>query len=85
MVLSHSPMAMMTEYFNKHCLLLGQGDVKGIARNYGFQNTVTLEEFCHAYPLLDAIHHGRRNGKKDRKVRKKYVFHEKMLKTTQDH
>eukprot|EP01135_Chromosphaera_perkinsii_P006852 Nk52_evm7s621 gene=Nk52_evmTU7s621 len=68
-VLSHSPMAMMTEYFNKHCLLLGQGDLKTIAGNYGFTNTVTFEEFCESYPLLDVTAHGQREFRKNAKTK----------------
>eukprot|EP00123_Amoebidium_parasiticum_P001534 comp12648_c0_seq1/m.7704 comp12648_c0_seq1/g.7704 ORF comp12648_c0_seq1/g.7704 comp12648_c0_seq1/m.7704 type:complete len:354 (-) comp12648_c0_seq1:98-1159(-) len=59
-VLSHTPMREFTEYFDKHVLLLGQGPLKDIARDYGFMRVCTMDDVASAYPLLDVMDKSKR-------------------------
>ncbi|XP_058882897.1 haloacid dehalogenase-like hydrolase domain-containing 5 isoform X3 [Acipenser ruthenus] len=59
-MLSHSPLRMLTQYHNKNVLVSGQGPVAEIAQNMGFQHVVTIEMLREAYPLLDVVDQNRR-------------------------
>jgi len=60
MVMSHSPLKMFQQFHNKTVLVSGQGPVREIARNLGFQKVVTIDNFRKSYPLLDMVDHNRR-------------------------
>ena len=61
-VMSHSPLKMFTEYHSKHVLVMGQGAVHHIASSLGFTNVTTMDELRHAFPVLDAVDHQRRQA-----------------------
>ncbi|KJE89690.1 hypothetical protein CAOG_01123 [Capsaspora owczarzaki ATCC 30864] len=54
-VLSHTPLRMYEQYFNKTVLLIGQGPLKEIAASYGFQKTLDLDDMRKAFPLMDIV------------------------------
>uniref|UniRef100_A0A8C6UIQ6 Haloacid dehalogenase like hydrolase domain containing 5 n=1 Tax=Neogobius melanostomus TaxID=47308 RepID=A0A8C6UIQ6_9GOBI len=59
-MLSHSPLRMFTQ-FHKMCVLVsGQGPVKEVAHNLGFEDVITIDMLREAYPLLDVVDHNRR-------------------------
>ncbi|XP_072291112.1 haloacid dehalogenase-like hydrolase domain-containing 5 [Eucyclogobius newberryi] len=59
-MLSHSPLRMFTQ-FHKMCVLVsGQGPVKEVAHNLGFEDVVTIDMLREAYPLLDIVDVDRR-------------------------
>jgi HAD superfamily hydrolase (TIGR01456 family) len=60
MVQAQGPLEMFSEYHNKHCLLIGQGKIKEIAKELGFKKTCTIEDVVAAYPLLDMVDHDNR-------------------------
>lgn len=50
-VLSHTPFRQLTEYYAKEpVLVLGRGDVAGVARSYGLRNAVTSHKLACAAP-----------------------------------
>ncbi|XP_013883124.1 cat eye syndrome critical region protein 5 [Austrofundulus limnaeus] len=56
-VLSHSPLRMMTTFHDKCVLVSGQGPVSHIAHDLGFQKVVTIEQLSEQHPLLDMVEH----------------------------
>ena len=62
-VLSHSPLKWFKEYHENHVLVVGQGPVKEIAKNLGFNKISTMDDYRLAFPTLDAVDHNRRQGK----------------------
>ena len=60
MVMSHSPLKMFQQFHNKTVLVSGQGPVREIAKNLGFQKVVTIDNLRRSYPLLDMVDHHRR-------------------------
>ncbi|XP_064632832.1 haloacid dehalogenase-like hydrolase domain-containing 5 [Lineus longissimus] len=61
-VMSHSPLKMFTQFFDKHVLVSGQGPVLEIAHNLGFQRVTTIEALRHRFPNLDVVDHRRRKA-----------------------
>ncbi len=61
-VLAHSPLKLFHNYHDKHVLVVGQGPVLEIAKNIGFTNVTSMDQFRHAFPSLDAVDHKRRRG-----------------------
>ncbi|CAF93585.1 unnamed protein product, partial [Tetraodon nigroviridis] len=59
-VLSHSPLQMMTGFHQKCVLVSGQGPVTDIAKSLGFQKVVTMEQLSEQHPLLDMVDHNRK-------------------------
>uniref|UniRef100_A0A3Q3ATN8 Haloacid dehalogenase-like hydrolase domain-containing 5 n=1 Tax=Kryptolebias marmoratus TaxID=37003 RepID=A0A3Q3ATN8_KRYMA len=59
-VLSHSPLRMLTSFHDKCVLVSGQGPVTHIAHTLGFQTVVTIEQLSEQFPLLDMVEHNRR-------------------------
>ncbi|KAL3966315.1 hypothetical protein ACER0C_031711 [Sarotherodon galilaeus] len=59
-VLSHSPLQMMTSFHDKCVLVSGQGPVTHIANTLGFQKVVTMEQLSEHHPLLDMVDHSRK-------------------------
>ncbi|KAM4612815.1 haloacid dehalogenase-like hydrolase domain-containing 5 [Polymixia lowei] len=59
-LLSHSPLRMLKSFHDKCVLVSGQGPVRDIANNLGFQKVVTIEQLREHYPLLDMVDHNRR-------------------------
>ncbi|XP_053723887.1 haloacid dehalogenase-like hydrolase domain-containing 5 [Synchiropus splendidus] len=58
-VLSHSPLQMMSRFHDNRVLVSGQGPVVAIAHSLGFKNVVTIEDLKEQYPLLDMVEHKR--------------------------
>jgi HAD superfamily hydrolase (TIGR01456 family) len=51
MVLSHTPMRdLVAHYGDKRVLLMGSSDVHNVARHYGFQKLVTVNDLVHHHP-----------------------------------
>ncbi|XP_018417587.1 PREDICTED: cat eye syndrome critical region protein 5 [Nanorana parkeri] len=59
-ILSHSPLRMFRQFHDKRVLVSGQGPVEEVAKDLGFQNTVTIEDIRRAFPLLDMVDESRR-------------------------
>ncbi|XP_078139759.1 haloacid dehalogenase-like hydrolase domain-containing 5 [Centroberyx gerrardi] len=59
-MLSHSPLRMLTSFHDKCVLVSGQGPVTDIANNLGFQKVVSIEQLREHHPLLDMVDHNRR-------------------------
>ncbi|KAK3103432.1 hypothetical protein FSP39_019163 [Pinctada imbricata] len=55
-----TPARLLTEYHNKHVLVIGQEYRKDIAEDIGFTNTCTIEDIQKAYPYLDMVDHDNR-------------------------
>jgi hypothetical protein len=58
--MAHSPLKMFQQYHHKCVLISGQGPIVEIAKNLGFNKTVTLDELRCTFPMLDAVDHKRR-------------------------
>ena len=58
--MSHSPLRLFSNYHKKTALVTGQGPVRDIASNLGFQKVFTIEDLRRAYPSLDAVDQERR-------------------------
>ncbi|CAG0896759.1 unnamed protein product, partial [Darwinula stevensoni] len=59
-IMSHSPLRLYREFHNKKVLITGQGPVKEVAANVGFNNVVTVDDLRSSFPLLDAVDQRRR-------------------------
>ncbi|XP_061687633.1 haloacid dehalogenase-like hydrolase domain-containing 5 isoform X5 [Syngnathoides biaculeatus] len=59
-VLSYSPLRMLSSFHDKCVLVSGQGPVSDIARSLGFKKVVSVEQLCRQHPLLDMVDHSRR-------------------------
>lgn len=66
--MSHSPLKLFTQLFHKHVLVTGQGPVREIARNLGFQRITTIETLRQAFPNLDMVDHSRRRAAVSHKI-----------------
>ncbi|XP_058789038.1 haloacid dehalogenase-like hydrolase domain-containing 5 isoform X2 [Phymastichus coffea] len=67
-VLSYSPLCKYSEYYSKKILVSGQGDVKQIVSELGFNNIITMQELVYNFPSLDYIDKNKRdpfNGPKE--------------------
>jgi len=62
MIMSHSPLKMFTQFHDKTVLVSGQGPVREIAKNLGFQKVVTIDNLRRSYPTLDMVDHNRRHA-----------------------
>ena len=60
--MSHSPLKMFRQFFDKHILVSGQGPTKEIASNLGFRSVTTIDTLRQCFPLLDMVDHKRRKG-----------------------
>lgn len=60
-VMAHTPLKLFQQYHNKQMLISGQGPIKEIAKELGFQKTVTIEEVVKNFPSLDYINVEKRN------------------------
>lgn len=73
-VLSHSPLiAYNNEYHKKRMLVSGQGNIRKIASEIGFENIVTMEELVYNFPSLDYVDKNKRvpiNGPRDKNFKK---------------
>ncbi|XP_077458035.1 haloacid dehalogenase-like hydrolase domain-containing 5 [Stigmatopora argus] len=58
-VLSYSPLKMLTGFHDKCVLVSGQGPVTDIARTLGFKKVVSVEQLREQHPLLDMVDHDR--------------------------
>ncbi|CAG2053428.1 unnamed protein product [Timema podura] len=54
-VMAHSPLKMFHQYHDKHVLVSGQGPIVEIAKNLGFKNVITMDQFRNIFPVLDAV------------------------------
>lgn len=55
-----TPARLLTEFHNKHVLVIGQEHRRDIALDIGFKNVCTLEDIQRAYPFLDMVDHDNR-------------------------
>jgi len=60
MVQAQGPLEVFKQYHNKHCLFVGQGKIREIAKDLGFTNICVLDQIKAAYPLLDMVDHDNR-------------------------
>lgn len=60
-VMAHSPLKLFQHFHNKQVLISGQGPIKEVARELGFQKTVTIEELVKNFPSLDYVNMAKRN------------------------
>ena len=59
-VMSHSPLRMMSAFHTKRCLIAGQGPIVEIAKYLGFKSVITVDDLRQYYPHLDVVDHKRR-------------------------
>ncbi|KAK1136177.1 hypothetical protein K0M31_000742 [Melipona bicolor] len=59
--MAHSPLKLFQQFHNKQVLISGQGPIKEIANELGFQKTVTIQELVKNFPSLDYVNMERRN------------------------
>lgn len=57
-----TPARLLTEFHDKHVLVVGQEHRVEIAKDLGFTNVCTIEDVQRAYPLLDMVDHENRNA-----------------------
>ncbi|XP_052780881.1 haloacid dehalogenase-like hydrolase domain-containing 5 isoform X2 [Mya arenaria] len=55
-----TPARLLTEFHNKHVLVIGQEHRVEIANDLGFTQVCTMEDVARAYPLLDMVDHDNR-------------------------
>jgi len=55
-----TPAKLLTEFHNKHVLVVGQEHRVEIAKDLGFTKVCTIEDIQRAYPLLDMVDHENR-------------------------
>lgn len=55
-----TPARLLTQYHNKHVLVIGQEYRTEIAEDIGFTNVCTIEDIQKAYPYLDMVDHDNR-------------------------
>lgn len=60
-VLAHSPLTIFHQLKDKNVLVSGQGRIKEIALDLGFQKIVTMDELVQNFPSLDYINKNKRN------------------------
>ncbi|OWZ20574.1 HAD hydrolase protein [Phytophthora megakarya] len=58
MILSHTPMREIAEaYGDKRVLIMGSYDVWNVAKRYGFNKVVSVEDLLHHYPMQYPFNH----------------------------
>lgn len=60
-VMAHSPLRMFHKLHDKQVLISGQGPIREIAKELGFQKTTTIEELVKNFPSLDYVNMQKRN------------------------
>nr|XP_022300557.1 haloacid dehalogenase-like hydrolase domain-containing 5 isoform X2 [Crassostrea virginica] len=55
-----TPARLLTEFHDKHVLVIGQEHRRDIALDIGFKNVCTIEDIQKAYPFLDMVDHDNR-------------------------
>ena len=60
-IMAHSPLRMYQHFHDKQVLISGQGAITEIARELGFQRTITMEELVKNFPSLDYVNMQKRN------------------------
>ncbi|KAJ8301677.1 hypothetical protein KUTeg_020664, partial [Tegillarca granosa] len=55
-----TPAKLLTEFHDKHVLVVGQEHKREIAEDIGFTNVCTIEDIQRAYPYLDVVDHDNR-------------------------
>lgn len=60
-IMAHSPLKLFNQFHNKQVLISGQGPIKEIAKELGFQKTVTIQELVKNFPCLDYVNMEKRN------------------------
>lgn len=53
--MAHSPLRLFQQFHDKRVLISGQGPIKEIARDVGFQKIVTIQELVQNFPSLDYV------------------------------
>ncbi|XP_059185734.1 haloacid dehalogenase-like hydrolase domain-containing 5 [Centropristis striata] len=59
-VLSHSPLQLLTAFHDKTVLVSGQGPLAAIANTLGFQQVVSVDQLREHHPMLDMVEHNKR-------------------------
>ncbi|KZC10956.1 Cat eye syndrome critical region protein 5 like protein [Dufourea novaeangliae] len=59
--MAHSPLRLFQHFHNKQVLISGQGPIKEIAQELGFQKTITIHELVKNFPSLDYVNMLKRN------------------------
>ncbi|CAK9805875.1 Haloacid dehalogenase-like hydrolase domain-containing 5 [Anthophora quadrimaculata] len=60
-VMAHSPLKLLQNFHNKQVLISGQGPIKEIAKELGFQKVITIQELVKNFPSLDYVNMEKRN------------------------
>lgn len=60
-VMAHSPLKLFQHFHNKQVLISGQGRIEEIAKELGFQKTITIEQLVKNFPSLDYVNKEKRN------------------------
>ncbi|XP_003707869.1 haloacid dehalogenase-like hydrolase domain-containing 5 [Megachile rotundata] len=60
-IMAHSPLKLFDHFHDKQVLISGQGPIKEIAKELGFQKTVTIQELVKNFPSLDYVNMKKRN------------------------
>lgn len=55
-----SPFLSFSHWHEHKVLVIGQGDMKTIAKDLGFTDVYTIDQITKAYPLLDMVDHSNR-------------------------
>ncbi|KAL5970177.1 Haloacid dehalogenase-like hydrolase domain-containing 5 [Taenia solium] len=59
-IFAPSPFQSFTHWHDMQVLVVGQGDMKKIAEDLGFNHVYTMEQVAEAWPLLDMVNHENR-------------------------
>lgn len=60
-VMAHSPFTLFKQYHGKQILVAGQGPIIEIAKEYGFNKIITMDELVKNFPSLDYVNKEKRN------------------------
>ncbi|XP_076752051.1 haloacid dehalogenase-like hydrolase domain-containing 5 [Xylocopa sonorina] len=60
-IMAHSPLKLFQHFHNKQVLISGQGPIREIANELGFQKTITIQELVKNFPSLDYVNMEKRN------------------------
>ncbi|CAL7946437.1 unnamed protein product [Xylocopa violacea] len=60
-IMAHSPLKLFEHFHDKQVLISGQGPIREIAKELGFQKTITIQELVKNFPSLDYVNMKKRN------------------------
>lgn len=60
-VMAHSPLCLFKQFHDKQIIVSGQGSIKEIATELGFNKIVTMDDLVKNFPSLDYVNKDKRN------------------------